>query len=366
VIRVLIDGQVFSIHKRGGIGRVFTSLYHEFLQLPQEKKNNLNLKLGVFLAIYSDMPRIRKAGPPYLVEGFLTSSKIALLANWLYLWLLPYKIVHSTYYFQKYLIRRPGTRHVVTLHDMIPEDFPHFFPNFNPHFQKEKFLRNADRIVCVSNYTKSRLESYYPDLVHKAVVISPGVKPVTTKFLDGVRDSNVLYVGKRGEYKDFTTLLRSLPPLIESEPKLKVLAVGTDEFNASELAMIEELGLVGKVIQRELSDQELEEAYKSCLAVVVTSHVEGFGLPVIEAMAHGALVIATDIPVFNEIARGAFLSFTPSDFAELTRVIQKVLENPKGFDSNRQLGYLIATKYSWTTSINDLIALYREIGDSPK
>jgi glycosyltransferase involved in cell wall biosynthesis len=192
------------------------------------------------------------------------------------------------------------------------------------------------------------------------------VKPATTSFEDRVRNFTILYVGKRGEYKDFTTLLKSLPPLIQSEPRLKVLAVSTEKFNAAESALIETLGLSGRVIQRELSDRELEVAYETCLTVVVTSHVEGFGLPVIEAMAHGALVIATDIPVFNEIAGGAFLSFTPSDSAELTSVIQSVLANPAGYDSNRQLGYSIATKYSWKKSFSELITLYREMGDSAR
>ena len=361
VIRVLIDGQVFSIHKRGGIGRTFSSVYDEYMKLPQDHNMDLKLSLGVFLTKYSDVPRDHKKWWPIQMKGPFTSSKIALVSNWLYLWLKPYKIVHSTYYFQRYLIRRPCTKHVVTLHDMIPEDFPQYFPDSIPHFQKEKFLRNADRIVCVSKYTMSRLEHHYPDLAHKAVVVYPGVTSFAQNNRTWARDFHILYVGKRGAYKDFATLLRCLPPLIESEPKLQVLAIGSEKFSASESALITELGLVERVTQMELTDQELEEAYKTCLAVVVTSHAEGFGLPVIEAMFHGALVIATDIPVFNETAGGNFLSFAPGDIAGLTLVLQSVLADPKAFDVNREKGILIAHEYTWKKTLIELLDLYREI-----
>jgi glycosyltransferase involved in cell wall biosynthesis len=246
---------------------------------------------------------------------------------------------------------------------MIPEDFPHFFLNSNPHFQKKRFLHNADQIICVSNYTMSRLSHHYPHLIHKAIVVSPGVTAPAKVNLEEVRDFNILYVGERGLYKDFNTLLKSLPLLLKSEPRLQVLAVGVDNFNDSESALITELGLVGRVIQRELSDRELGEAYRRCFAVVITSHVEGFGLPVIEAMAHGALVVATDIPVFNEVGQGTFLSFAPGDFAGLASVIRGVLANPEAFVSNRETGLLIANEYSWKKTFIKLSNVYREISD---
>lgn len=366
MLRILIDGQVFSIHKRGGIGRTFSSLYGEYMKLVQDHHVDLKLSLGVFITKYLDIPRDHKKWLPFQMKGPFTSSRIALVTNWLYLWLKPYNLVHSTFYFKAFLFRRRNTKHIVTLHDMIPEDYPQYFKDHNPHFQKERFLRDADVIVCVSNYTLGRLQHYYPDLVHKARVIEPGVT-IPLRKTEGIEyEFKILYVGRRGKYKDFTTLLRSLPLVLEDNPNLQVVAVGNDQFSASESALISELGLVSRVTQKELSDQELKEAYETCLAVVVTSHVEGFGLPVIEAMAHGALVIATDIPVFNEIAGGAFLSFAPGDFAELTSVLQSVLADPRAFDVNREKGLLIASKYTWHRTLKSLLHLYEEVGNSLK
>jgi glycosyltransferase involved in cell wall biosynthesis len=307
-------------------------------------------------------PRIGKNGPPFRSKGIFSSKKLILVINWFYQLVKPYDIVHSTFYFRLFLLRRPGSKHIVTLHDMIPEDFPMHFTDHNPHFQKASFLRDADAIVCVSKYTMGRLEHHYPELVHKARVISPGVTMPAKKNLQIKRDCTILFVGQRGGYKDFNTLLRSIPPLIELEPNLEVLAVGTDIFSTSELSLISELGIGDRVVQKELSDQELEKAYETCLFVCVTSHVEGFGLPVIEAMSHGALVIATDIPVFNEIANDAFLSFAPGDSAQLTSAIRRVLVDPSAFEVYREKGLSIASGYTWANTLNSLVTLYEEVG----
>ncbi len=317
--------------------------------------------MGVFATKYMGVPKFHKHGPPVYLKGIFNSSKIALMINWVCLWVLPYKILHSTYYFQGYLVRKPRTKHVVTLHDMIPEDFPEFFPRSNPHFRKIEFLRNADRIVCVSRYTMERLAHHHPELISKARYIPLGVTVSPGLDKKMLRNRTILYVGKRGMYKDFATLLRAFSSISVPEPDLKILAVGTDEFSSEECALIEELGLVGKVTQKELNDEELERAYRTSLLVAVTSHVEGFGLPVIEAMANGALVVATDIPVFNEIAGGSFIPFMPGDSAGLASAIHLALTCTDEVEVYRKKGSIIASEYTWHNSLIRLMNLYGEL-----
>jgi glycosyltransferase involved in cell wall biosynthesis len=79
-------------------------------------------------------------------------------------------------------------------------------------------------------------------------------------------------------------------------------------------------------------------------------------------MSHGALVIATDIPVFNEIANGAFLSFPVGDYTELTNVIRRVLSNPSAFEVYREKGISVASEHTWTKTLDGLMALYVEVG----
>ena len=359
--RVIYDGQVFAIHKRGGIARLFYSVYQEYTSSQNPGKNSgPTLRLGLILSRYTDSHSSSIWRPPFAI-GSRGMSKIALIANWLCLWFYRYEILHSTYYFKGYLHRRPGTKHIVTLHDMIPEDFPEFFPNGNPHFQKEAFLRDADRIVCVSNYTKSRLEHYYPELAHKAVVISSGVCFSNDLDLSIERDDTILYVGKRGAYKDFNTLVRALPLILESNPDTQILAVGDQPFSDSENLLIRELGLKDKVVQQELSEAELQSAYRTCMLTAVTSHVEGFGLPVIEAMSNGSLVVAADIPVFREISNGSHVAFIPGDSNDLALKINELLDNRITWDEMREMGRRTASQYSWNNILKELMNLYERI-----
>jgi glycosyltransferase involved in cell wall biosynthesis len=244
---------------------------------------------------------------------------------------------------------------------MIPEDFPEEFQGGNPHFQKEAYLKDADRIICVSNYTMSRLAHHYPELVHKARVIPCGVADPAPYQSFQERNSSILYVGNRGGYKDFTSILRALPEVIKYEPTIQLLAVGDQKFTESEKSLISELGLTDKVFQKELTNGELYAAYQSCLLTVVSSHVEGFGLPVIEAMSYGALVVATDIPVFREISGEAFVSFQPGNSNDLAKKLTKILKSPEDFEKLREIGIQVAKNYSWQSTLIRLYKLYEEI-----
>jgi len=357
VIRVLFDGQVFSIHKRGGIAQVFYSVFQESRHFPAP---DLSLRRGSLLSRYAQDKKASRFKTPIYISGNL-KAKIALVINWFYLWFSPYQIVHSTYYFRGYLWRRPGTKHVVTLHDMIPEDFPELFPNGNPHFQKEAFLRDADRIVCVSNYTMSRLNFYFPELIHKATVIYLGVRIPQNIEFPVARCPTILYVGSREGYKDFNTLLRALPSVLDSNPDIQLLAVSDKDFSESERSLIATLGLTGKVTRKELSDSELQLAYQTCCLTVVTSKVEGFGLPVIEAMVLGCPVVASDIPVFREISENSFLPFRPGDAQDLALKIKAVLADPTSYEDLREKGREIAKQYSWSNVLKSLHSLYREM-----
>jgi glycosyltransferase involved in cell wall biosynthesis len=363
--RVLIDGQVFSIHKRGGIARVFYSIFQEYLVAKASPGINSTLIKGVFLSKYSEDKKQKSDlrgvwAPPFFVSG-KGMAKVSLLINWFYLWITPYRVVHSTYYFRRFLWRRPGTKHIVTLHDMIPEDFPEYFPDGNPHLQKEAFLRNADKIVCVSNYTLSRLSHHYPDLTPKAIVISLGVAAQERYESYLERDSTLLYVGARSGYKDFSTLLHALPIILEVDPRIRILAAGDQSFTNSERSIISKLGLTDRVFQKELSDEELQIAYRTCLLTVVTSHAEGFGLPVIEAMAHGTLVVATDIPVFQEISGDAYVAFRAGDAKDLAIKIAAILNEPENYNHLRNIGLQVVRQYTWSGVLAALCELYEGV-----
>lgn len=358
--KVLIDGQIFSIHQRGGISRSFASILNEYFLAKKANAAEIEFKLGLILSRYIDTTGI-KVGLRPLRAPWQKLSKLALIMNWFYLWIYRYDLVHSTYYFRRYLLRKPGTKHVVTLHDMIPEDFPQYFTTYNPHYQKIDFLKNADCIICVSKYTLERLRFHHPDLVHKARVVYPGVAFKSSMTLPSVRSNTLLYVGSRGAYKDFITLLEALPTVMSLNPELNVLAVGGNAFDTKERELIHRLGLENRIFQKNLTDEELEHQYKTCLATVITSHEEGFGLPLIESMAYGSLVVASDIAVFRETSAGGYVAFPAGDSVELARILNQVIQSPKEFELYRVKGFQIAMNYTWSNTYSSLVKIYQDL-----
>ena len=359
MVAVLLDGQAFSVQKRGGISKVFANIVSEYLKEPVAMRR-VKLRLGVFISNYVDIRDIT----PYPVWQLKTRRnyvKFSLVVNWVCLWILPYQILHSTHYFGHYLKRRPGTKHVVTLHDMIPEDFPEFFEGRYPHFQKGKFLEDADVIICVSEYTKSRLAHHYPHLLGNAKVIYNGVNlPVYTPK-PSQRKSQFLYVGDRGSYKDFPIAASAFSMILEKYPQTNLLCIGGKPFSHEELALLLNLGINENTSQISVSEQELQQKYTESIATVISSRVEGFGLPVIEAMANNCLVIASDIPVFKEIAADAYLKFQSGNVESLFGRMLEVIEGLEDFQAMRISGFENAKRYSWDRMYQEMEKIYLEL-----
>ena len=356
--KVLLDGQAFSLQRRGGVARVMGNIYGQYLKKP-ETRAGVQIRFGIFAVRYSDIHEMTNKRV-FIIQSGRGFAKLLLITNWFYLWVTNYDILHSTHYFRPYLFRKRGSKHVVTLHDMIPEDHPEYFPSGNPHFHKKLFLENADKIVCVSYYTKSRLAFHYPHLENRAVVVYPGVKKSNTKF-SGIQQSYFLYVGDRGKYKDFHTLARAFSITNASNLGVSIFCVGGGEFSDKEMELFKSLRISSNIFRHDLSEEELACAYAQSLATVVTSSVEGFGLPVIEAMVHGSIVIASDIPVFKEIAGAAFVPFPQGDSKTLGTLMNDFCNNPDSYSKFRSKGREIAKLYTWEKMFEQLIEIYKEL-----
>jgi len=359
MVQVLLDGQAFSLQKRGGVSKVFANILSEYLKKPVAMRL-VKLRLGVVVSRYADTQDLT-SHPVLQLKTKRNYVKFSLIVNWMCLWILPYQILHSTHYFGHYLKRRPGTKHVVTLHDMIPEDFPEFFEGRYPHFQKGKFLEDADVIICVSEYTKSRLATHYPHLLGKAKVVYNGVNLPVKTSKPAQRKSQFLYVGDRGSYKNFPLAASAFSMILKKYPQTSLLCIGGKPFSHEELTLLLKLGINENISQISVSEQELQQKYRESIATVISSRVEGFGLPVIEAMANNCVVIATDIPVFNEIAADAYLKFQSGNVEELFERMLEVVEGLEDFEGLRISGFENAKIYSWSRMYQELERIYLEL-----
>ena len=106
-------------------------------------------------------------------------------------------------------------------------------------------------------------------------------------------------------------------------------------------------------------DEELGSLYKNALATVVPSLMEGFGLPVLEALANKSLVLASDIPSLREVGKDALLYVDPLNITSLSAKMQHIAqEDPKNFDNLKSNGLQIVKQFSWEEMAKETLKLY--------
>jgi glycosyltransferase involved in cell wall biosynthesis len=349
-MRVLFDDQIFSHQTRGGISNYFVSLATQF-----EQDSHFGVKLEGF-PIYTKNAYLKEAGMGLSLPGTrFNRAPILSLSNRLVAGLRKVQrspapdIVHHTYYFEKPWRTHPGSRHVVTIHDMIPELFPAHFPSGNPHAQKREHILAADAIACVSESTKQDLMSMYPDLSVPVVVTPLGVSEAfhPGSGMGAEHGGYFLFVGGRGGYKNFQLLLESFTRIAEVS-KADLLLVGGGPIQAVEANHIQQLGLEDRIRQQTPTNHELVELYRNAICLVFPSKYEGFGLPTLEAMASGCPTLLSETPALIEVGGDAAEYFPADDPDYLAAKMVEMEVNAALRHATRNRGLERASLFAWS------------------
>jgi glycosyltransferase involved in cell wall biosynthesis len=259
---------------------------------------------------------------------------------------------------------------IVTLHDLYPYDMPmNFgFPKFIfNRMVLQQCLRNVDAIACVSEITLRRMNQCVPAAVgQKAVRIYNCVEAepyLQTQPPPHYRcgERFLLCVAQHRRNKNIPLLIRTFHRLLSAGhglPEMNLMIVGITGPETPKIhQLVSTLGLSDKVCFLEgVSESELQWCYAHCEAVVSPSSVEGFGLPVAEALLAGCRVVCSDIPAFREVANGQCLFVPLAENAEqmLAAAIVSALSQPKG--SPRSL-----RQFSAPVLARQYTALYRRL-----
>ncbi len=204
---------------------------------------------------------------------------------------------------------------VVTLHDLYPYDVPQNFGFPKVLFNKlvlRQCLRAADAIACVSQSTLDRLEGMEPLLalqkavvVHNSVARQPRVSP-SSPLPQWSGEPFLLCVAQHRRNKNLLFLLQVFERLLRTRciaqhTRLVIVGIPGPETNAV-LRFLAAAGIADRVLLLNgLSDEELQWCYRNCALLLAPSLIEGFGLPVAEALLAGCSVICSDIPAFREV-----------------------------------------------------------------
>ena len=239
---------------------------------------------------------------------------------------------------------------VVSLHDLYPFDIPRNFGAHRAWLNRavlRQCLKNVDAVACVSEPTRSRLHELYPALRPEKTSVVPNSIGLSreyadTEFPNAIRDNPfLLCVAQHRANKNLALLLRSFRLALDGFailPETKLVVVGNEGPETPRLReAIAEGNLQDRaVFLRGISDALLSALYAQCELVVAPSLLEGFGLPVAEALTAGCRVACSDIPTFRSVATTNCVFFDPTDASgeSLVTALRHTLCLPRGAESS--------------------------------
>jgi glycosyltransferase involved in cell wall biosynthesis len=185
----------------------------------------------------------------------------------------------------------------------------------------------------------------------------------------GIRGPFVLTVGDLQPRKNHLGLVRAFEELLRLHPQLphRLVFVGKDTWYSKVLHRAIDRSAVGSRIHCTgfVEDDELLNFYAACDLFVFPSFYEGFGLPILEAMACGRAVVCSGSTAMPEVANAAALLFEPNSTGEMIRAMADVLLNPQLRLRLERLGTHRAALFSWERAAQRTLDVYYDVAGGP-
>jgi glycosyltransferase involved in cell wall biosynthesis len=282
----------------------------------------------------------------------------------------PPDLLHALFHVVPFGIRavRPApTRVVVTLHDLIWVDYPRQVEPTLLHAWWRRRLGSAairyalaiaDHVLCNSETTRRSAERWvdrqrtsvaYHGVAEPFFAPPPSEPPIATPPI-------IAAFGVAKPYKNVACLVRAFATIAAARPDVQLLLIGGD---GGARDLIGRLGVADRVrITRSVGDTELRTLVRGASVFVVPSLVEGFGMPVLEAMALGTPVVISDTPALREVAGAAALAFDARQPASLAAALTKMLDG-EGLSSRMSAaGRERARQFDWAKTAEQTLAVY--------
>jgi glycosyltransferase involved in cell wall biosynthesis len=372
-MRIVVNGR-FS-HRKTGVGRVIENL---FLQLERIDAGNeyflyVNREFGDFIRFKNPKFHLLSNGVPagnsllnhiwtqtvFLREIHRHKADVVILPQ-----------------INLFVIKMAPT--ILFQHDLIE----YYLPNqkwYKRLFRKIAYplaLRLSDRTVCVSENTRADFEKIFNVRDEKLEVIPNGVDTALFRKIDttkaknvvdskyGVKDDFILYAGTLTlPQKNLVRLVEAYDMMVRKGAKHKLVLVGSNGKDAHLISRkVKELGLAERVIfAGYVPDEDLPYFYNAATVFCFPSLYEGFGLPVLEAMACGCPVVTSNTSSLPEVAGDAAIFVNPLEVGEIAAAMLSLIENRRLRDDYGKRGMQRAWQFPWRGSAEKMLTVIRTL-----
>ncbi len=270
---------------------------------------------------------------------------------------------------------------VVTVHDVSFLECPDYFQRTRAaqlRWSVKRTVQRAARILTVSEFSRTAIAKAY-GLDESNIVVVPnaaaeGFMPVNraaaaTKVRDafGLAAPFIFSVGDLQPRKNHIGMIAAFRDLLREVPNLPhtlVIAGKETWFSARVHEAARQSGVADRIrFLGFVSDEDLLQLYNACELFCFPSYYEGFGLPVVEAMACGRAVVCSNTSAVPEVADGAALLFDPYRPEEIARAMADMIRNPEMRARRERLSLQRATHFSWRQSARQTLEVYYEVAE---
>jgi glycosyltransferase involved in cell wall biosynthesis len=268
---------------------------------------------------------------------------------------------------------------VVSVHDISFLEHPEYFPWLRAlqlRLTVKHTIRRAARVITPSEFSRRRLLEAYqpaPDKVQVVpIAMAPTFRPlphgtalrwVSDRF--AIPGPFVLTVGDLQPRKNQIGLIRAFQDLVVNDPDLphRLVIVGKQTWFSDRVMDAAKNSRVADRIHFTafVNDDELLQLYNACDMMVFPSYYEGFGLPILEAMACGRAVACSNTSAMPDVANAAAILFDPEKPAEIARAMRDVLRNPELRTRMERLGVQRASLFTWERTARQTLDIYHQV-----
>lgn len=311
---------------------------------------------------------VAESAPVYSVRELVALS-------W-HLWNFGLDLYHSTHYVLPAFVRSPV---VVTIHDIIHLLYPDFLPSRFAFLYAQQMIRRSltrgDRVIAVSQNTRTDLMQYFDIDGRRIEVVYNGVdETFRQKRADeeverwlrnlGIERPYLLFVGNPKPHKNLDNVVKAYARARQltsmDVPLVCVGARSGSEFKIRQRA--EYLGIADKVrLLGHVAQEALPAIYQGASLFLYPTLYEGFGLPVVEAMASGVPVITSNNSALKEIAEGYASLVDPLDIEGMAKAIAYLMGDPERRANLARLGARRAEDFRWDETARRTLEIYLSV-----